>query len=603
MPFLNSGIKEKLYRLFFKAGDIYRGFRIWITGLCRFFFVIALLSSVVCFVYYLGFEYAAGTREGLISAFRILFLVIFISKFLPDLFSLRNRKTMSVILEALIFGFSTIVLAGIFFNVNHGKRFWELFGSETFLITGLFLIGLSEISVLAKVVNKIKIPPALIFAFSFMILIFAGSGLLMLPKAHTGYLNYLDALFTSVSAVCVTGLVVVDTATSYTLLGKIIIICLIQTGGLGIMTFTGFFGYIFASSGSSFRNKLLLKEIFSSESLNNLFKLITKIILFTFLTEIIGAALIYASLDFPFKGKAFFSLFHSVSAFCNAGFSTLPAGLNTPGINNNPALLITVAMLIILGGIGFPVLVGIYSSVKQMLVAFIKRIRNNRMPVKPGKRDIPTRIVIFTTVILIFAGTLFYYLFEPGTGMTGQRLLKSFFGSVSARTAGFNMTDITQWSYPTVMLMIVLMWIGASPGSTGGGIKTTTFTLALKSVINNLRGRDHLKINNREISHATITRVLSIIFLSLVIITTGFVIILVSEPGKNPLYLLFECVSAFSTVGLSLADTSLFSQTGKIVLIFLMFIGRVGPFTLISGILLSHKKRYYRYPELEILIN
>jgi len=151
--------------------------------------------------------------------------------------------------------------------------------------------------------------------------------------------------------------------------------------------------------------------------------------------------------------------------------------------------------------------------------------------------------------------------------------------------------------------MIVLMWIGASPGSTGGGIKTTTFTLALKSVINNLRGRDHLKINNREISHATITRVLSIIFLSLVIITTGFVIILVSEPGKNPLYLLFECVSAFSTVGLSLADTSLFSQTGKIVLIFLMFIGRVGPFTLISGILLSHKKRYYRYPELEILIN
>jgi len=163
--------------------------------------------------------------------------------------------------------------------------------------------------------------------------------------------------------------------------------------------------------------------------------------------------------------------------------------------------------------------------------------------------------------------------------------------------------DISLWGYPTVFLMILLMWIGASPSSTGGGIKTTTFVLAFRSVWNNLRGRDHLKLGNREIGNNTITRVLSIIFLSIIIITTGFFCLLLSESGKNPVHLLFECVSAFCTVGLSLTDTGSFSEIGKIIVILLMFVGRVGPLTLFSGFMLSYRKRYSRYPELEIIIN
>jgi len=211
------------------------------------------------------------------------------------------------------------------------------------------------------------------------------------------------------------------------------------------------------------------------------------------------------------------------------------------------------------------------------------------------------------TLILILSGAGFYYLFESETTLRGldltQKIVISFFGSISSRTAGFNIVDITLWSYPTIFLMIVLMWIGASPGSTGGGIKTTTFALAFLSVWNNLRGREQLRIGNREIGSNTINRVLYIIFLSLLIITIGFFWLLLSEPEKNPVSLLFECVSAFATVGLSVANTSTFGMSGKIVIMLLMFIGRVGPLTLFSGILFSTVKRYSRYPELEIIIN
>ena len=428
----------------------------------------------------------------------------------------------------------------------------------------------------------------------------------MMPKAHHGNLTYLDSLFTSVSAVCVTGLIVVDTSTVFTTLGKSILLCLIQTGGLGIMTFTGFFGYVFTSS-SSFRDRLLLKELFSVESMNNLLKLLAKIIMFTFLLEGIGAAIIYGSLGDDIPDKLLFSVFHSVSAFCNAGFSTLSMNLGAQEIVINYTLQITVAVLIILGGIGFPVLLGLYSNIKHLAAVITRRIQGRINPIKPEHRNVPARIAVSTTIILIIAGAVFYYLLESPASMkdmdNGRKIMVSLFGSISARTAGFNITDISVWGNPTIFLMIFLMWIGASPGSTGGGIKTTTFALAFRTAWNYLRGRDALIIGNREISNRTVSRVLTIIFLSLSVITTGFAIMLLSEPGKDPVKLFFECFSAFGTVGLSLADTTTFTDTGKIVDIFLMFIGRVGPLTLLSGMLASSKVRYAGYPGIDIVIN
>jgi Trk-type K+ transport system membrane component len=211
------------------------------------------------------------------------------------------------------------------------------------------------------------------------------------------------------------------------------------------------------------------------------------------------------------------------------------------------------------------------------------------------------------TLILITGGAILYNLFESEKSLKDMdsvsRIIFSLFGSISARTAGFNITDISAWGYPTVFLMIFLMWIGASPGSTGGGIKTTTFALALRNTWNFIRGRDILIIGNREISGRTITRVLTIIVLSLSVISAGFLALLIVEPAKNPVSLLFECFSAFGTVGLSLADSSTFSDSGKVTDIILMFIGRVGPLTLLAGLFTTVQKGQLKYPDIDILIN
>lgn len=599
-------IREKFFKWFFLASDKYRAFILWISGLCRFFLIISLIMFILCFLFYIGFNYTSKTSEELLSAFRILFLVIFLSKYIQELLNLKKTVNISLVFRALILLYALGVFLANFNLVNYEKNFWHTFYGETNIIVAITLIGITEISALLKLLNTKRIPPALIFSSSFLLLILIGSGLLLLPKAHLGQLSFIDSLFTAVSAVCVTGLIVVDTATTFTLLGKIIILCLIQIGGLGIMTFTGFFSYIF-SSGSSFRDRLLLKEIFTTESLNNLFKLLTKIVILTLLTEITGALIIYISLSWQIENRLMFSIFHSVSAFCNAGFSTLSEGLFSPAIRNNNTVLITVAILIILGGIGFPVLVNVYSYIKRLIIILFRKVQGGKIPLKPEKKNISTRLVLITTGILILAGAGLYYLFENNTGLkyydNSQKIIFSFFGSISARTAGFNIVNISLWSYPTIFLMILLMWIGASPGSTGGGIKTTTFALAFKSVWNNIRGNELLILGNREISSYTISRILSIIFLSIIIITTGFFCLLLLEPEMNPIHLFFECVSAFGTVGLSLADTGNFSNPGKVIVMLLMFIGRVGPLTLFTGFMLSYRKRYSRYPELEIIIN
>lgn len=600
-------IREKIFKLIFLAGDAFKIIADWLTGLCRFFFILTLILSILCFIFYIGFHISPETSGILKSTFRISFLILFITKYFPFVASFKKGKAIQMIFTVLIFVFTFFVLIANFISVpENSGGFWKLFYGNTTVIIAIFLIAVSEMSGLTRLLSTVKIPPALIFSASFILIIFIGSGLLILPNAHSGALSYVDSLFTSVSAVCVTGLIVVDTSSAYTPLGQIIILCLIQVGGLGIMAFTGFFSYIF-SSGSSFRDKLLLKELFSSESLNNLFKLLVKILLITFLTEIAGALLIYSSLDQGITDKAFFSIFHAVSGFCNAGFSTLPEGMNFSSVRHNSSFQIYIASLVILGGIGFPVLLSVYVSFKRLIVAVVRKVRYKIVPVEPVKKSMSTRIVLFSTVILLLTGTALYFFFESDKSLLGmsdkQKIITSFFGSVSARTAGFNIVDISQWSYPTVFLIIFLMWIGASPGSTGGGIKTTTFALALRSVWANIRGREHMVIGNREVGNAVIDRVLSIIFLSIIVITAGFFGLLIAEPDKNPINLIFESFSAFSTVGLSLADTATFSKTGKFIVMLLMFTGRVGPLTLLTGFLLSHHRKYSRYPEADIVIN
>lgn len=599
--------RERIFKWIFIAGDKYILFRSWLAGLCRITFIITFLIFIVYFLFFIGFDYSDKVSQTLASSFRVILLILFLARYIPEFLFLKRQKSISLIFKSLVFVLSLVVIKVNFADNDLQGFLNKIFSGNIAVISSIVLLVISETTGVFTLLSHIKIHPSLIFSLSFLIIIIAGSGLLLLPKATASGITYIDALFTSVSAVCVTGLTVVDTATVYTTLGKIIILCLIQIGGLGIMTFTGFFGYVFTSSGSSFRDRLLLKELFSTESLNNLFKLLSQIILLTLLTEIAGAVFIYFSLSPQTEKRLAVAIFHSISAFCNAGFSILPDGLFNPLARNNNLFLITVALLIILGGLGFPVLVSFYSWLKHSIQTILGKVVRNSVPVRPGVKNIATRIVVVTTIILIFSGASLYYIFESHKSLDGlsqsQKIIASFFGSISSRTAGFNIVDLNLWSMPTVFLFIFLMWIGASPGSTGGGIKTTTFALAFRSVWSNLRGRKYMVLGNREISNNTIIKVLSIIFLSVTVIAAGFLVIMIAEPAKDPVSLMFECVSAFSTTGLSISDTAGFSYIGKSVLMLLMFIGRVGPFTLLSGLLFSSRDKLFRYPDQDIVIN
>jgi trk system potassium uptake protein TrkH len=598
-------LREKFFKRLFILSDYSKKIISGLSGLCNFIFSVSTVFFIALFFFHIGFFQPELYTFNITETYKIAFLALFLSKTILEIFRLKKRKVFMWIFDITVFLFG---LGIFYFNFKTGiemNQYNSLFiGKAPIILISVILI-LTEFNKLLGLINSFNIPPALLFVLSFLLVILVGSGLLMLPKAHTQYISYLDALFTSTSAVCVTGLIVLDTATAFTTLGKIIILSLIQIGALGIMTFTGFFSYIFTGS-VSFRERILLRDILSSENLSNLFKILSKILLITFLIEIIGAFIIYINLSGDFENKFFFSIFHSISAFCNAGFSTLSQGLFTVEVRANYNIHMMVAMLIILGGIGFPVLLSIYRYLKHLIVSVIRRFQHKKI-IFVKSTNINTSLVLTTTIILLAVGMLMYYFLEKDTSLSNmssyQKMVVTFFGSVSARTAGFNVADISRWSYPTIFFMMFLMWVGASPGSTGGGIKTTTFAVALRATFSFVRGKKHLEIRHREIGSSTLIRVLVIITLSIIVILLGFMGLLITDPTKNPVHLLFESFSAFGTVGLSLVNTSTLNENSKWIIIFLMFIGRVGPLTLLSGILVSYRKQYYKYPVQDVIIN
>jgi len=500
--------------------------------------------------------------------------------------------------------------------INHQFKF-ELFQSvhflkqAYFLYIGLFLVFIREISALNLDFKRTIISPAQLFVASFLIIIIIGGFLLMLPKATYTSITLIDALFTSTSAVCVTGLVVVDTGSFFTEFGQIIILILIQIGGIGIMTFASYFSFFFRGV-SSYENQLAVREMTNTEKIGEVFTILKKIILVTFLVEVIGALFIYQSIDlnlFPNEiDRFFFAIFHSISGFCNAGFSTLQSSFFDSPYQFNYPLQLIIASLIILGGLGFPIVFNLilYIGVK------IKILLNQIIYKKP-KQQIPwlininTRIVLITSFILIVFGMSAFYVFEFNHSLTEHtfwgKLVTSFFASVTARTAGFNTVDTASLSIPAILIVILLMWIGASPSSTGGGIKTSTFAIATLTIIRMARGKSRTEIFNREISENSVNRSFTIIVLSIFVISISIFIIALFDSDLGLLNISFECISAYSTVGLSRGITAALSNSSKFVLIVTMFIGRVSMLTILIAIFKQVTSEKYRYPTENILIN
>lgn len=435
-----------------------------------------------------------------------------------------------------------------------------------------------------------KLSPIQLLVLSFGVLIVLGTILLSLPFSHEHGkdLSLIDAVFTSTSAVCVTGLIVVDTPQTFSTFGEIVIMLLIQLGGIGIVTFATVF-IILMGHQVSFRNRLILREHFSLGGVGYVLSLAWKIIKLTLAFELIGAAyLTYLFMrDYAPVYSAYLAIFHSISAFCNAGFSLFSNSLeNYP---HDLMINLTFMSLIITGGLGFPVLTEILTWKKGRILS------------------VQTRVVLWTSVILIAAGAVIIHVFSSRHGFPGyvslsgtDKFLVCLFQSVTARTAGFNTLDLNAFPGIALMLIIILMFIGGSPQSTAGGIKTTTFWVIIIGTWNYLRGEKSIRAWHRNIKSETHNRAVALFFTAFVLVITAAGCMVYQNPTES-FKLFFETVSAFGTVGLSLGATGELNSIQKLIIIFLMFIGRVGP---ISFAFFFITKRMSRidYPEIDIPI-
>jgi potassium uptake TrkH family protein len=493
-------------------------------------------------------------------------------------------------------------LEGIFLPLNYQGVF-------TFL--AILIIFIREIFVIKVNLKHFTINPAQLFIFSFFGLIIIGSLLLLLPNATYDGIEVIDALFTSTSAVCVTGLIVVDTGTYFSEFGQFIIIFLVQAGGLGIMTFATYFGYFF-KGGASYETQLMLYDFTNSKKLGDVLKTLKRILLITFIIELIGAILIFQSINqvdgFSISERLFFSFFHSVSGFCNAGFSTLENSFFELPFRFNYSLHLIIAGLIILGGIGFPIVFNLLKYLKIKTVNFVRHMFQNKKYIHlPWIINLNTRIVLVTTFVLILFGFGMFFILEYNNTLAEHSLfgkvVTSFFGSVTTRTAGFNTVDTSRLNMPIIMLVMFLMWVGASPGSTGGGIKTSTLAITVLNFMAIAKGRDRIEILRREISQISVNRASAIIILSVfaISISTFGIYLFDSEKGLSKIF--FEVVSAHSTVGLSRGITASLSNPGKFILILTMFVGRVSMLTLLIAIFRKTGNYNYRYPKEDLLIN
>ncbi|RFB38467.1 TrkH family potassium uptake protein [Brevibacillus sp. VP] len=446
---------------------------------------------------------------------------------------------------------------------------------------------------LEKLIKKFHLSPPKVLVLGFALIIAIGTILLTLPIAtNDGQgLSWINAFFTSTSATCVTGLVVTDTGTTFTMFGQLVILALIQVGGLGFMTLATFFALLMGKK-ISLKQRLLLQESLNQISIEGVVRLAKMLLIFTGLIELTGGILLTLrfAFDMPFAKALYYGMFHSISNFNNAGFDLMGEFSSLTKYVSDPIVNLTVCALIILGGIGFIVMAEVYGYRET------KRL------------SLHTKVVLTTTAILIVVGTLAILILEFTNAKTLQPLspIGKFFGalyqSVTARTAGSNTISIGDMRQSSLFFIIVLMFIGASPGSTGGGIKTTTFATLLGAVWAQIKGREDVIFYRQRILPHMIYKSLTVTMIALFIVIIVSMILTITEPGKDFLMILFESVSAFATVGLSMGLTPDLSDIGKLVISLTMFAGRVGPLTIAFALAQRNRKEYFRYPKGKIMI-
>ena len=571
--------------------------------LYRFFDIIVLLFIVFDFGYDFEENYNSPHVVGLIIL-SVGLLAFNLFKF----FTYKYKSNKKVALANMILLTGILIACGVISIINaEFSSDYILQKVKPILEGGLIFYFLLRLLVLVRHIYDIYFNPAIVFVGSFMILALTGGFLLMLPSATTNGISFTNALFTSTSAVCVTGLAVVDTSTAFTVIGQSIILVLIQLGGIGILTFTSFFAFFFRGS-SSFKEGLNTKDFIAHDGLKDVFRAALNVVLFTLGIEAVGAVFVYTSImdNNLIENKFFFSIFHSISAFCNAGFSILSAGLYDEAIRFDYYLQWIIMILIVFGGLGHNIVFNFYQKIKTHVVEFIDKTIIHR---KVRIITLNTQIVIYTTLALLIGGFVFLFISEYNNTLLEHhtvfgKITAAAFNSVTPRTAGFNAVDFANMTVPSLLVIIFLMWIGGSPASTAGGIKTSTFALATLNIFAVARGKSRIEIFGRRISSESTSRAFAILCISLISIGISIILLLIFEPKGTPLLTVaFECFSAYSTVGLSLNFTPTITEPSKYFLIADMFIGRIGMLNLLIGMLQRLNHQFYEYPKENILIN
>lgn len=445
-----------------------------------------------------------------------------------------------------------------------------------------------------------RVNPGVVLVTTFGLLIGGGSLLLKMPNATTGGISWLDAIFTSTSAVCVTGLIVVDTATAFTPLGQAIVLALIQLGAFGIVTLT-FFLAVLSGQGFSVSSRVFLRDLLSVENMRSLSATLAAIVGLTLVFELAGALALHAawrgSLDESDPGW-WIAVFHSISAFCNAGFSIFTEGLADPRAQGQFGVQAIIMTLIVFGGIGFPVLLEFGRAGRRLL---------KREQLRGHVRifSAHTRLVILLTLILLGGGTLLLWIGGGASQALGAPggWWEALFNSVTARTAGFNISDMGALPAASTAVLILLMFIGGSPGGIAGGIKTTTFAMAVLNLRRILLNRRDVQIFERRIEDVVTNRAFAVVLLSILWVFAATTAILYLQPEFALMDTLFECVSAFGTVGLSRGLTAELSSASKVVIVLTMAVGRIGVMNFFFSLLPAKPELgRLRYPRERIII-
>lgn len=557
-------------------------------------------------------------QERILYAVQIFLLLVFIAE--------KAVRFVNSVSKAEFWGtswFEVPLLAALLAAVI-GARHWFATGPEDTSEVRHFAVGIYlVIQVVTKILRTFvdwaasgRNPTRTLIA-SFVFLIIAGTGLLMLPRAagkDKDSVRFVDALFTSTSAACVTGLTVKDTGNDFSLMGQVVILSLIQLGGLGIVIFGAVFALLLGQA-LSLRESAAMQDLLSESTLSRIGRMIVFVFAATVTIEAVGAVSLLPMWDNA-PGRVtsahqqwFCSVFHSISAFCNAGFGLFSD--NLVGYNRSWGVYVVICPLIVLGGLGFGVLYDIGGVAVDRITRLCKRSINRecRFTIGAPKRMwLQTKIVLAVTACLIVGGMAALVFFEryarQGAAQANFGFLDGLFQSVTARTAGFNSVDIASLTAPSKFILILLMFIGGSPGGTAGGIKTVTLAVVIMAVVATLRKRDEVEILGRSVRLIIVRRAITITVLFTVVLFAATLALSVTERanGFSLLAIMFETSSALGTVGLSTGITPALTTAGKLIITIVMLIGRLGPLTLLASVTFNMKPARYSYPDEAIIV-